>query len=195
MRTPLLEPAFPLPESVLDRARPIRLVLFDVDGVLTDGRVLLTAADEIKAFDIKDGHGMKMLQQSGIELGIITGRTSRAVERRAQEIGVRHLYQGCADKLPVCQQLLAELRLAPEQAAFMGDDVADLPALLHVGLSIAVQDAHPLVKRHVHWVTPSAGGRGAVREACELIMHAQGRFESAMRRYLGMLKAAGSIHG
>jgi 3-deoxy-D-manno-octulosonate 8-phosphate phosphatase (KDO 8-P phosphatase) len=183
-RTPLLAPAFPVPGPVLGRARSIRLVLFDVDGVLTDGRIILGSQDEYKAFDIKDGHGMKMLQRSGIEIGMVTGRTSRAVERRAAELGIRHVYQGCGEKLPVCRKLLEELKLTPEQVAYVGDDVVDLPVLLHVGLSIAVQDAHPVVKHHVHWTTPSAGGRGAARDVCELIMHAQGEYEPAMRRHL-----------
>lgn len=180
---PLLEPAFHMPAAVRERARAIRLVLFDVDGVLTDGRVILGAEDEYKAFDIKDGHGLKMLQDNGITVGIVTGRTSRALERRAAELGVRRVQQGCSDKPAVCEQWLADLALAPEHAAFLGDDVPDLPLLGRVGLSIAPHDAHPLVKRQVHWVTPSAGGRGAAREACELILHAQGRYAATMRRY------------
>lgn len=183
-RTPLLEPAFEVPDAVRERARRIRLVLFDVDGVLTDGRVILGADDEHKAFDIKDGHGIKMLQRSGVEVGIITGRTSRAVERRAAELDIRRVYQGCREKLPVCRQLLDELGFPPEEAAYAGDDVVDLPVLLHVGLGVAARDAHPLVKRYAHWVTPSRGGRGAAREVCELIMHAQDTYEAALRRYL-----------
>lgn len=194
-RTPLLQPAFPLPETTIALARPIKLVLFDVDGVLTDGRVILGAEDELKAFDIKDGHGIKMLQASGVEIGIITGRTSRAVERRAAELDIRHLYQGCDEKLPVCRRLLHELNLAPEHAAYVGDDVVDLPVLLHVGLGIAVQDAHPLVKRHAHWVTPSVGGHGAAREVSELILYAQDKFEPTMRRYLNPPSLSEPIHG
>lgn len=184
LRPPLLQPAFSVPDAVGERARRVRLVLLDVDGVLTDGRVILGAEDEYKAFDIKDGHGIKMLRESGVEVGIVTGRTSRAVERRAAELGVPHLYQGCGEKLPVCTALLQKLVLAPDALAYVGDDVPDLPVLLHVGLAVAVQDAHPLVKRYAHWVTPSAGGRGAVREVSELILHAQGQYAAAMQRYL-----------
>ncbi|HEX7044721.1 MAG TPA: HAD hydrolase family protein [Burkholderiales bacterium] len=181
---PLLRPAFAMPEAALERARRVRLLLLDVDGVLTDGRVILGPADEYKAFDIKDGHGIRLLIENGITIGIVTGRTSRAVERRAAELGVRHLYQGCGEKLPVCAALVRELGLAREQAAYVGDDVVDLPVMLHLGLGIAVRDAHPLVREHADWVTPSAGGRGAVREAAELILHAQQKYAAAMRRYL-----------
>ncbi|MFL6624726.1 MAG: KdsC family phosphatase [Sulfurifustaceae bacterium] len=180
---PPIAPAFPLPEAVLTRARAVRLVVFDVDGVLTDGRIIL-GADEYKAFDIKDGHGIKMLQRHGVVVGILTGRTSVAVERRARELDIRHVVQGAGEKLPRFRELLAALALAPEQAAYVGDDVVDLPVLLQVGLGIAVADAHPLVKRHAHWTTPSGGGRGAAREACEIILHAQGRYEAAMAPYL-----------
>lgn len=182
--TPLLVPAFALSDALMARAPRVRLLLLDVDGVLTDGRVILGNEDEHKAFDIKDGHGIKMLQRHGVAVGIITGRTSRAVERRAGELDIAHLYQGCSEKLPRCLQLLKELELTPDQAAYVGDDVVDLPILLHVGLGIAVQDAHALVKRYAHWITPSPGGRGAVREACEAILHAQGRYSDEMERYV-----------
>lgn len=183
--TPLLVPAFTLPETLLTRARSVRLLLLDVDGVLTDGHVILGDDDEYKSFDIKDGHGIKLLQRAGATVGIITGRTSRAVERRAQELDIRHVYQGCNDKLEQGRQLLKQLKLDAQQAAYIGDDVVDLPLLLHVGLAIAVQDAHALVKQYAHWTTPSVGGRGAVREACEAILHAQGRYGAEMERYVG----------
>ncbi len=182
--TPLLVPAFALSDALMARAPRVRLLLLDVDGVLTDGRVILGNEDEHKAFDIKDGHGIKMLQRHGVAVGIITGRTSRAVERRARELDIAHLYQGCSEKLPRCRRLLEELELSPDQAAYVGDDVVDLPILLHVGLGIAVQDAHPLVKRYAHWITPSPGGRGAVREACEAILHAHDRYSDEMERYV-----------
>lgn len=182
--TPLLTPAFALPEAALARARRVRLLVLDVDGVLTDGRVILGNEDEYKAFDIKDGHGIKMLQRHGVAVAIITGRTSRAVERRARELDIRHLYQGCDDKVAKCRALLNQLTVTPEQVAYIGDDVVDLPLLLSVGFSVTVHDAHPLVKQHAHWVTPSRGGRGAVRETCELILHAQDHYTSEMERYL-----------
>ncbi|MBI3896708.1 MAG: HAD hydrolase family protein [Gammaproteobacteria bacterium] len=184
MSTGLLAPDFAIPTPIFERARRVRLLLLDVDGILTDGRVMLSGDDEYKAFDIKDGHGIVMLQRHNIAVGIITGRTSRVVERRAAELSIAHLHQGCRDKLPVYRQLLTTLGLTPEQTAYAGDDVVDLPILLNAGLAVTVADAHPLVRRHVHWVTPSAGGRGGVRELCEAILHAHGVYDSEMRRYL-----------
>lgn len=172
-------------DSLHEIAVNIRLVLLDVDGVLTDGRLLIGEdGTESKAFNIRDGHGIKMLQQTGIEVGIVTGRTSGAVKHRAADLSVTHLYQGQDDKLSVLEELLTKLALQPTQAAFVGDDIVDLPAMLQVGLAIAVNDAHELVKEHAHWVTPSAGGRGAVREVCEMLMRAQGTYVTAMQRYL-----------
>ena len=172
-------------DSLHKIAMNIRLVLLDVDGVLTDGRLLIGEdGSESKAFNIRDGHGIKMLQHTGIEVGIITGRTSGSVKHRAADLDVKHLYQGREDKLSVLEKLLTTLTLQPTQAAFVGDDVVDLPAMLKVGLAIAVNDAHELVKEHAHWITPSAGGHGAVREVCEMLMHAQGTYATVMQRYL-----------
>ena len=180
-----LSPDFAIPAAVLDGARRIRLVLFDVDGVLTDGRLILgDDGQEYKAFHSRDGHGLKMLQGSGVAVGIITGRTSKVVEHRMHNLGIRHVFQGCSEKLPVCQKLLADLGLSPSQAAFVGDDVVDLPIMLHVGLGIGVQNSHWLVKQHAHWITPSVGGAGAAREVCELLMHAHGTYTAAMQEYL-----------
>jgi 3-deoxy-D-manno-octulosonate 8-phosphate phosphatase (KDO 8-P phosphatase) len=171
--------------SVRARAAGVRLVLFDVDGVLTDGRLYMdNDGQEYKAFNSRDGHGLKLLARSGVEVGIITGRSSGVVEHRSRELGIRHVHQGCIDKLAVYLDLTARLGLEPAQTAFVGDDVVDLPILLRAGLAVAVQDAHPLVRQHAHWVTPSAGGQGAARELCEFIMAAQGTWEQAMRQYL-----------
>lgn len=184
-RTPLLAPAFEVPEPVLALARRVRLVVFDVDGVLTDGRLILgDDGQEYKAFNSRDGHGIKMLQRSGVAVGIITGRTSKVVEHRVADLGIRHVRQGCLEKLPVCHALLRDLGLGPGEAAFVGDDVVDLPIMLQVGLGIAVQNAHWLVREHAHWVTSAAGGAGAAREVCELLMHAQGTYTEAMQAYL-----------
>ena len=172
-------------DGLQEIAANIRLVLLDVDGVLTDGRLLIGEdGSESKAFHIRDGHGIKMLQQTGIEIGIITGRRSNSVKHRAADLKVKHLYQGREDKLSVLRELLTELGLQPPQAAFVGDDVVDLPAMLQVGLAIAVSDAHALVKKHAHWITPNLGGHGAVRDVCEMIMRAQGTYETTMQRYL-----------
>lgn len=184
MDTPLFALPFDVSADVLQRAARIKLALFDVDGVLTDGRVILGAHDEYKCFDIKDGHGLRMLARHGVEVGIITGRSSTAVERRAQELGIKHLYQGCKEKLPFFHELLARLGLTTEQTAYMGDDFMDLPVMLQAGLAAAVGDAHTLVQRHAHWVAPAPGGRGAARQLAELIVYARGGYDEEVARYL-----------
>jgi len=192
--TELLAPDFPINANVLSLARPIKLVLFDVDGVLTDARLILgDDGQEYKAFNSKDGHGLKMLQRNGVAAGIITGRTSKVVEHRVRDLEIRHVYQGCKEKLPVYERLIAELGLSPTETAFVGDDVVDLPIMLRVGLAIAVQDAHTLVRRHAHWVTPSPGGQGAGREVCEMLMFAQGTYTNEMQRYFSIPLAAGKM--
>lgn len=164
-----------------DAARAIRLLLLDVDGVLTDGRLFLSdSGDEYKAFHSRDGHGIKMLIASGVEVGIITGRSSRVVQRRADDLGITLLIQGCRDKGAAVHSLLADRQLQATQVAFMGDDVIDLPAMQSVGLSVAVADAHPLVRALAQWTTQQPGGYGAVRELCELIMHAQDTLDAQL---------------
>jgi len=160
--------------DILDKAAQIRLVIFDVDGVLTDGSLYLgDDGQESKAFYARDGLGMKMLQDTGVEIGVITGRTSQVVAHRMNSLGIQHVFQGRIEKLPAFEELCALLRLDTSQVAYVGDDVIDLPVLRRVGLAVAVADAHPLVIRHAHWHTPSPGGRGAARDVCELIMQAQ----------------------
>jgi 3-deoxy-D-manno-octulosonate 8-phosphate phosphatase (KDO 8-P phosphatase) len=172
-------------KDVLARAAQIKLVIFDVDGVLTDGRLIFgDDGQEYKAFHSRDGHGMKMLQHSGVEVGIITGRTSKVVDHRMANLGVQHVYQGKLEKLPAFEALISKLDLKPEQVAYMGDDVVDLPVMLRVGLAVATNDAHALVAQHAHWQTPHGGGLGAARDLCELIMEAQGALASEMQRYL-----------
>jgi len=171
--------------EVEQRARGIRLLVLDVDGVLTDGRLYYGGDEvELKAFHIQDGHGLKMLRESGIEVAIITGRTSQAVERRAQNLGVQYVYQGVADKLAVFEQLLAQLGLNAATAAGMGDDLPDLPILRRCGLAVTVPEAPALIRSHAHYVTSLHGGSGAVREVCELLMQSQGTLEGKMREYL-----------
>ena len=173
-------------QDILEKAKQIRLVIFDVDGVLTDGSLFLgDDGQEYKAFHSRDGHGMTMLQATGVTLGVITGRTSEVVRIRMESLGISHVYQGRRDKLPAYHELRRDLGLDDAQIAFVGDDVMDLPIMREVGLAIAVQDAHPRVKRHAHWQTPSPGGRGAGRDVCELNMQAQGTLEPALERYLG----------
>ncbi len=174
-------------QDVLQRAAEIRLLIFDVDGVLTDGGLFIDAdGREHKVFHSRDGHGMKMLQHSGVDIAIITGRSSPAVKHRMASLGIEYLYQGQQDKLPAYHALLEQLSLAPRQVAYVGDDVVDLPVMRQVGLAVAVQDAHELVKRHAHWITAHGGGRGAARDVCELIMEAQGHLEAALAHYLAV---------
>jgi len=171
--------------DILDKASRIRLVIFDVDGVLTDGSLYLgDDGQEYKAFHSRDGHGMVVLQETGVTIGIITGRSSEVVRLRMASLGIRHVYQGQRDKRAAYEQLKQDLGLTDEQIAFVGDDIVDLPVMRHVGLAIAVQDAHPVVKQHAHWQTPAAGGRGAARDVCELLMEAQGTLAASMARYL-----------
>ena len=171
--------------DILEKAKRIRLVIFDVDGVLTDGGLFLgDDGQEYKAFNSRDGHGMKMLQRSGVRIGIITGRTSQVVEHRMRDLGVEHVHQGQLDKLPAFGQLCDELGVTAEECAYVGDDVVDLPIMRRAGLAVAVGDAHPMVARHAHWQTPSDGGRGAAREVCELLMEAQGTLQEQLDGYL-----------
>jgi len=172
-------------QDVLQRAKQIKLVIFDVDGVMTDGG--LTIGDdglEYKTFNSQDGLGMKLLKNSGVQMAIITGRTSEVVKKRAESTGVVHFYQGAEDKLAALQDLMKRTGLAPEQCAFMGDDVVDLPPMLRCGLAIAVPDSPDLLLKHAHYVTYKKGGRGAVREVCELIMQAQDTFDGQMAQFL-----------
>lgn len=172
-------------QDILDKARQIKLVIFDVDGVLTDGSLFLgDDGQEYKAFHAKDGLGMKLLQASGVEIGIITARTSKVVEHRMHSLDIKHVYQGCLDKSQAFDELLAKQGLKHEQVAYVGDDVIDLPVMRKAGLAIAVQDAHPLAKQHAHWQTPHNGGRGAARDVCELIMEAQGTLQAQWDRFL-----------
>lgn len=158
-----------------ERARHVRLAIFDVDGVLTDGR-LYTGPDgfEMKVFHTRDGHGLKQLMLNDVEVAILSGRTSDAVTRRMTELGIRHLFQGHAEKRPVFRELLDDLALAPEQCAYIGDDTVDLPVMREAGLAGAVADAHPAVIDAAHWVSRQPGGFGAAREFCELILQARG---------------------
>jgi 3-deoxy-D-manno-octulosonate 8-phosphate phosphatase (KDO 8-P phosphatase) len=183
-------------QDILHKAAQVRLVIFDVDGVLTDGRLYLADNGiELKAFHSRDGHGLKMLLNQGVEIAIISGRHSAAVERRMADLGVHHVYMGIQDKLAVFQELLERQGLNADQVAYVGDDVIDLPVMSRVGLAIAVQDADPFVKRHAHWQTPSAGGRGAAREVCELLLEAQGRLDRERAPFVSSETLPGSGEG
>lgn len=176
----------PISDELLARAAAVRLVIFDVDGVLTDGGLHFDQdGREHKVFNSRDGHGMKMLMESGVDIGIITGRTSVAVSRRMEGLGVPHLYQGQQDKVPAYEELLAKLGLTPDQVAYVGDDVVDLPIMSRIGLPVAVADAHELVRETAAWTTPNPGGRGAARDVCELILKARGVLDDLWNQYLG----------
>jgi 3-deoxy-D-manno-octulosonate 8-phosphate phosphatase (KDO 8-P phosphatase) len=171
--------------QVEDRAKNIKLIVFDVDGVMTDGSLYLCDdGQEFKAFNSHDGLGMKMLKASGVEMAIITGRSSNVVVKRAENTGVAHFYQGVEDKLEALEHLAQKLGLELSQCAFMGDDVVDLPPMRRSGLALTVPAAPPLVKQHAHYVTTREGGSGAVREVVELIMQAQGTYDAQMARFL-----------
>src|SRR3989338_8155253 len=171
--------------DAFERAKNIKLAIFDVDGVMTDGSLYLADdGQEFKAFNSLDGHGMKMLNRSGVELAIITGRNSQLVALRAINLGVTHLYQGSEDKLTAFLDVLEKSGLDPAECAYMGDDVVDLPVMRRCGLAVCVPAAPALVKQHSHYITQLPGGCGAVRELCELIMQAQGTFETQMAPYL-----------
>lgn len=171
-------------QEVRDRAANIRLVIFDVDGVLTDGSLFLgDDGQEYKAFNSRDGHGMVMLQETGVRLAVITGRTSNVVQMRMESLGISDVYQGFRQKLPAYEELRQRLDLNDDAIAYVGDDVVDLPIMRRVGLAIAVADAHPAVKGRAHWTTSAPGGRGAAREVCELLMDAQGSLGGMMAHY------------
>ena len=162
----------------------IKLLLLDVDGVLTDGRILYDdQGGEQKAFDVKDGHGLKLLQRAGFDVGIITGRQSDIVSRRAEELGIRLVYQGAKDKRIPFGEILDILGLEPQQVAYVGADLVDLPILLNVGFSATVADALDEVKCQVDLVTKRPGGRGAVREICDYLLKATGQWDAVTARY------------
>ncbi|MDH4285079.1 MAG: HAD family hydrolase [Gallionellaceae bacterium] len=167
------------------QAHSIRLIAFDIDGVMTDGGLYFSdSGEEFKRFNSLDGHGLKMLKASGVELSIITGRTSRCVELRARNLGITHLLQGVEDKRHAMQGLLAQLGVSPAAAAYMGDDVVDLPVMRYVGLALSVPNAPKIVQDRAHYVTQNSGGNGAVREVCELLMSAQGTLDKQLAVYL-----------
>lgn len=168
------------------RAANIKLVAFDIDGVMTDGGLHYTDdGHELKTFNVQDGLGVVLLRRAGIKVAIITGRTSNVVNCRARDLGVEHVFHGVGDKGAVSGQLLEQLGLQWSELAFMGDDLIDLPAMTRCGLAIAPANARPVVKERAHLVTEASGGKGAVREAIEFVLAAQGKLDAAFAPYLG----------
>jgi 3-deoxy-D-manno-octulosonate 8-phosphate phosphatase (KDO 8-P phosphatase) len=171
--------------EVHERARKIKLLIMDCDGVLTDGRILMNGnGEETKLFDVKDGHGIVMFHRAGLRTGIISGRKSAVVQARAKELGVHHLHEMAWIKLEPYEAILAEENVIDEAVCYVGDDVIDIPLLRRAGLAVAVADAVQEVISHAHYVTQRAGGRGAVREVVELILKAQDKWQELMRRYI-----------
>ncbi|QQG65115.1 KdsC family phosphatase [Desulfobulbus oligotrophicus] len=171
-------------QAALPRARQVRLLLLDVDGVLTDGSITYISDHvEAKTFHTQDGMGIKLLQDSGVAVGIITARSSEAVERRARDLGLTHVFQGKKDKLAVYETILKETGLRPPQTAYMGDDLLDLPVLNRAGFAAAPADAVMEIQQRVHYVTGRGGGRGAVREVCDLILESQGNLVRMRARF------------
>jgi 3-deoxy-D-manno-octulosonate 8-phosphate phosphatase (KDO 8-P phosphatase) len=170
-------------ESLHRRCRPIELLLLDVDGVLTDGRIVYSdAGAELKAFHVRDGSGLKLWLRDGKRAGILTGRTSPVVVRRATELGLTAVVQGAEDKRSAYAALLAEQRVTADQVCYVGDDLPDVPLLRRSGLAVAVADACGEARRAAHYVTRAAGGRGAVREVIELVLRSQGRWQDVLAR-------------
>jgi 3-deoxy-D-manno-octulosonate 8-phosphate phosphatase (KDO 8-P phosphatase) len=171
-------------EEIARRAARVKLLLLDCDGVLTDGRItLIDEGDEQKSFHTRDGHGLVLLHRAGLQSGVISGRTSSALERRARDLGIRHVRQGTHDKIVEFREVLASAGVSEDETAFVGDDVTDIPLMRRCVLAVAVADATEDTRARAHYVTRLAGGFGAVREVCELILKAQGRWEELMRRY------------
>ncbi|RWR01524.1 3-deoxy-D-manno-octulosonate 8-phosphate phosphatase [[Pantoea] beijingensis] len=167
-------------QAVMARAKQIKLLICDVDGVMSDGIIYMgNAGEELKAFNVRDGYGVRCLLTSSIEVAIITGRKAKLLEDRCKTLGITHLYQGQSDKLLAFSELLDKLSLCPEQVAYIGDDLIDWPVMEKVGLSVAVADAHPVLLPRANYVTRIAGGRGAVREICDIILIAQDKFDDA----------------
>jgi len=170
---------------ITEKANKIKLLILDVDGVLTDNRLFYNDEGvETKTFYTRDGHGMVMVQKSGIDIAIITGRRSQLVTNRMQDLKVKHVFQGVPDKLPTFNKLVDDLGLQLDEIAYVGDDILDLPILMRIGLSVAPADADREVKPRVDFVSEFEGGRGCVREVCEIIMRSQGTWQTHMDFYL-----------
>ncbi|MCK5828873.1 MAG: 3-deoxy-manno-octulosonate-8-phosphatase KdsC [Methylococcales bacterium] len=172
-------------QEIIEKAKKLKLLILDVDGVLTDGRLFFDdQGKEYKCFHARDGHGIKLLRETGVEIAVISGRKSNSVSIRMNNLGVEHVYQGHENKIAAFNEIIQKMSLKPEQVAHVGDDLLDLPIMTRVGLSIAVDDANEAVKEYADWCTTTMGGLGAVREVCDFIMKSQGTFDDILKRYL-----------
>ena len=172
-------------QQVITKAKKVKLLILDVDGVLTDGKLLFDGQGrEYKSFHARDGHGIKLLRQTGVEVAVISGRKSNSVALRMKDLGIEYVYQGQEDKVMAFNEIIRSLSIQAEEAAHVGDDLLDLPIMRRVGLSVAVNDANFAVKKYADWCTSLSGGQGAVREVCDFIMQAQGNLEAVINSYL-----------
>ena len=169
---------------LLKKLKHIQLLLLDVDGVLTDGSIIYNDdGSETKIFNARDGFGLKLVIQAGIKVGIVTGRSSKALHHRCDDLGIRHLFDGLADKAMILEKISVQTGIGPDHAAFVGDDLPDLPIMKRAGLSIAVANAHEIVRKKADWTTQAPGGHGAVREVCEALLTAKGIWEEITARF------------
>ena len=171
--------------KAVEKAQKLKLLILDVDGVLTDGKLFFdNQGNEYKSFHARDGHGIKLLRQTGVEVAVISGRKSNSVALRMKNLGIEHVYQGHENKQAAFNEIIEKMGIMPEQAAHVGDDLLDLPIMTRVGFAIAVSDANFAVKQRADWCTTLSGGHGAVREVCDFIMQAQGHFDEVVNAYL-----------
>jgi len=172
-------------QVITEKAKKLKLLILDVDGVLTDGKLFFDhQGNEYKSFHARDGHGIKLLRQTGVEVAVISGRKSNSVALRMKNLGIEHVYQGHENKRAAFNEVIEKIGITSEQTAHVGDDLLDLPIMIRVGLSIAVADANLAVKQRADWYTKLPGGHGAVREVCDFIMQAQGHFDEVVNAYL-----------
>ena len=171
-------------KSVKEKLKRIRMLMLDIDGVMTDGRIIMDdEGRELKNFNVREGHGLKVMQRYGIKVAIITGRQSNLVRHRAKEMDIKDVYQKVFNKKEVFEKILKKHKLSPDETAFIGDDIVDIPVLKRVGFSVAVADAVDVVKKQVDYITSHKGGKGAVREVCEMILKAQEKWPEIAARY------------
>lgn len=171
-------------EKLHEKMKKVRLLILDVDGVMTDGKIIIDdAGNEAKHFNVRDGHGIKMIMRHGIDVVLLTGRRSKVVEHRAKDLGISEVHQGAHDKLGIFEAILRSKSLRYENIAFVGDDIVDVPVLKRAGFSVAVADAAEHVKKCVDYITHNSGGAGAVREVCEMILKAQDKWGDIVTRY------------